>query len=236
MINEGLLGESFCIEKKCGEWVYGKLVSDSYYGFMKNTNLGQKEIYNHKVTAIRTLLLSEPNIKSELISYLSIGSYLKVMDFKKGYAEICINKNQNILNLTKGYIPEQHLRKVDEFQLDWVKIAEKFIGTPYKWGGKSSFGLDCSALVQLSTLNTGHILPRDTKDQIKYEKFIDIDLPTAERGDIIFWHGHVGIFTNKNFIIHANAFTMNVSIEHISKVLLRENLSDYSCIKRFIYK
>jgi cell wall-associated NlpC family hydrolase len=200
---------------------------------MRTANLGHKEINTHKIAAIRTLLLSEPNIKSKLISYLSIGSFIKVTSFKNGFAKINIDKNHNRLKLNKGYIPEQHLIETHELKLDWVKTAENFIGTPYKWGGKSSFGLDCSALVQLSTLNTDHSLPRDTKDQVKYKEFIDIDLSMAERGDIIFWDGHVGIFINKNFIIHANAFTMNVSVEDVSKVLLRENLRKYKCIKRF---
>ena len=65
------------------------------------------------------------------------------------------------------YIPSINLCKINSFVIDWVKTAEMFINIPYKWGGRDSWGIDCSALVQLSLQSSGIFFPRDTVDQKK---------------------------------------------------------------------
>ena len=73
---------------------------------------------------------------------------------------------------------------------------------------------------------------RDTKDQIKYKLFIDIDFEASQKGDIIFWDGHVGIFLDSDFIIHANAQSMKVSVESLQEILSRQATKNIKCIKR----
>ena len=49
-----------------------------------------------------------------------------------------------------AYVPAAHLAPLDWNETDYVAVAERFIGTPYLWGGKTALGLDCSALVQVA--------------------------------------------------------------------------------------
>ena len=115
-------------------------------------------------------------------------------------------------------------------ELDWVKTAEKFLNTPYKWGGKSFFGIDCSGLVQLAILSQYHNASRNSSQQelelgktlytrknsttFNYEN-------SLKRGDLIFWNRHVGIMLNKNDLIHANAYHVCVKKEKLINTIQR---------------
>ena len=103
-------------------------------------------------------------------------------------------------------------------------MAEKFIGTPYKWGGRSAFGIDCSALVQISLQTCLNIdFPRNTSDQIIYALKIGKVVNKIARGHLIFWKGHIAIACDKDTILHANAFHMKVK-KNYSKMLKKDYL------------
>jgi len=76
-----------------------------------------------------------------------------------------------------------------------------FLNIKYLWGGKTSDGIDCSALIQIYFYYNRIFFPRDSKDQIKFcKKKIK---KKFDKGDIIFWKGHVGICLNDSKFIHA---------------------------------
>ena len=79
---------------------------------------------------------------------------------------------------------------------DWVAVAEQFLNVPYRWGGRDSIGIDCSALIQLSLETYGVNFPRDTKLQI-LENYKKIKINNLQRGAIVFWEGHVGVMTDR---------------------------------------
>jgi cell wall-associated NlpC family hydrolase len=107
---------------------------------------------------------------------------------------------------------------------DFVAVAERFLGTPYLWGGKTSLGLDCSGLVQVALAACGIAAPRDSDVQ---EKALgkplasSTDLSKLRRGDLLFWKGHVAIVRDEATLIHANAFHMAVVIEPIEEAIAR---------------
>jgi cell wall-associated NlpC family hydrolase len=104
---------------------------------------------------------------------------------------------------------------------DFVAEALRFIGVPYLWGGRSARGLDCSALVQLALLGTGRPCPRDSDMQAALVG--DELAPDAElrRGDLVFWHGHVGILTEPGTLLHANGHHMAVALEPFAPAAAR---------------
>ena len=123
-----------------------------------------------------------------------------------------------------GYVPSPHLAPLDVDEPDFVAVAERFLGVPYLWGGKTAFGLDCSGLVQVALTAAGLSCPRDSDMQ---EQALGAPTGTAagfadvQRGDLIFWKGHVAVVRDAATLIHANAFHMAVAIEPIADAVAR---------------
>ena len=90
-----------------------------------------------------------------------------------------------------------------------------FKDIPYKWGGKTYKGIDCSALVQIFFKFNNQYCPRDTKDQIKYFKKPN----NIKRNAIIFWKGHVAVCLSKTRLIHAYGPKKKVLSMNVKKTL-----------------
>jgi cell wall-associated NlpC family hydrolase len=119
-----------------------------------------------------------------------------------------------------AYVPAVHLAPLGENETDFVAVAERFLGTPYLWGGKTALGLDCSGLVQVALTACGVSCPRDSDMQ---ERALGTAVPAdpLKRGDLIFWNGHVAIVRDGNSLIHANAYHMAVAIEPVAEAVAR---------------
>ena len=120
----------------------------------------------------------------------------------------------------------RHIIKIGKIINDWVRIAEKLIGTPYVWGGRNSIGLDCSALLQLSYQTYGENIPRNSIDQSLLKKEIIKNKSLLKRGHAVFWKGHVAIMADETNCVHANAFHMEVSKEPLDSIILRTKNHD----------
>src|SRR5262249_17378963 len=126
------------------------------------------------------------------------------------------------------YLFAGHLAPLRSAAPDWVAVAERFVGVPYLWGGKTHAGLDCSGLVQTALEAGGIDAPRDPD---MMESALGSPAPVdarLKRGDLICWKGHVGIAVDSERLLHANGFAMQASLEPLAEVkartLTRENL------------
>ena len=209
IVSEGLYGEKFQVIKKKETYVYGKLLSDNYKGWIKRHDLCVEESVTHRVTKLRTFVYEKNDIKSNVILTLPLGSSINVERSNDKWSKI------NVLNVKSsvGFLLSNDISSIDHQMVDWVTTAEMFINTPYKWGGRNSIGIDCSALLQISLLSSGIQFPRDTSDQILSSKIIEITRNQVSRGSLVYWKGHCAIFTDEINIIHSNAFHMYVKIE-----------------------
>lgn len=208
IINECLYGETISIVQENKNYFLVKSNVNNYKGWIRKDHTGILPKPTHKVDNLRTVILSRPHVKSLLIKYLHFNSEIKTKNYDEFWYEVIGSNFKTI-----GFTPKKHLKKINKLNEDWVTNALKFVGTPYKWGGRTSFGLDCSALVELSLQANGINCPRDTTDQINFFKTEIKSKEDLKRGDLVFWNGHVAIMINRKELLHANAFNMLVNIE-----------------------
>lgn len=218
---ECLYGESVQILDEQLHWAYCKLLTDNYHGWVKKNSLGLLKPSTHRVIVMRSLLYTHNNEKSLTIDYLPMGAQISVKKIENNWAEIYLSSSDDSKT---AYIPANHIIDKKSKIKDWVKIAEQIIGAPYKWGGRDTMGLDCSALLQLSYQSFGQNIPRNTKDQFNIEKKIIKDFNELERGCVVFWEGHVGIMVNKFDCLHSNAFHMKTVVEPLNNIITRIGL------------
>ncbi|KQT53866.1 MULTISPECIES: NlpC/P60 family protein [unclassified Aureimonas] len=218
---EALYGETVLVFETDEEgWSWVQLLSDGYVGYMPTTALGPSlgpsfALPTHRVAVPRTLLFPGPDIKLPPLAGLPMGALVAVRGEAADH-----NATYGLVH-PAGAIVRQHLSLPDAAAEDVVATAERFLGTPYLWGGKSTLGIDCSGLVQLALSMAGCAAPRDADLQ---EQALGAPLPTTEplrRGDLVFWKGHVGLMADKTRLLHANAFHMMVTIEPLADVVAR---------------
>jgi cell wall-associated NlpC family hydrolase len=226
---EGLFGEKITVYEQTQEgWAWGQLETDGYVGWFSSDAIQKAEKPTHRVTALRTFRYPAPELKMPPLSLLSIGSLVSVA----GEAE---TRGLQYAVLADGSaIVAKHLVPLGHTDADWVASAEALLGTPYLWGGRSSLGLDCSALVQLAAQTGGILLPRDS-DMQEAEAGTEIPFDNVSsliRGDLLFWKGHVGIITAPNQLLHANGHTMTVAYEELDKAVARIAATEWGAITK----
>ena len=208
---EALFGETVTVYDTRDGWSWVQLASDGYVGYVEQTALGPPHAATHKVIAERTFLYPEPDIKSPTLAALSLGSELAVAAGEGAMLKLG----------SGGYVAARHAAAIDRFAPDFVAVAEKLVGIPYLWGGKSTKGLDCSGLLQLSMQAAGLGCPRDSDMQAKaLGSAIAKDAP-LKRGDLVFWPGHVGIMIDAQRLLHANGHHMETVIEPLAEAVER---------------
>jgi hypothetical protein len=214
---ECLFGEKVEILDESLDWVYCKLSTDNYHGWVKREGLGKTKNPTHRVVANRTFVYVDKNPKSNYLLYLPLGAQLIIDNIQSEWAKINLYNNKSQV----GYVPSKHIVSLDHRVKDWVAIAEQSLGTPYKWGGRDTIGIDCSALLQLSYQTYGENIPRNTSQQVNLKKKCIKNTDNLKRGCVVFWKGHVGIMIDKFNCIHANAFHMQTKIEPLNQIINR---------------
>ena len=218
--NECLFGEEVKVIQREKKWLLCRLSSDNYLGWIHFDDIGDLPKENYKVSTIRTYIKALPDVKAPEIHYLSFESKIFVEEITDNWAKITLSQSHK---QKFGYVFKNDIKPIDLYNENWVKTAESMINTPYRWGGRDTTGIDCSALLQLSLRSSGRMIPRDTNEQEKYKIFEEVEEKEIDRGTIVFWKGHVGIMTDNNNIIHANAFHMSTKIEPLNEVNKRIN-------------
>jgi cell wall-associated NlpC family hydrolase len=203
-----LFGERFTVYESREGWAWGQAQNDSYVGYLSADALGEAGPPTHRTVALMTPLLPAPDLKRIALDMLPLNALVKIAAIRNGYAQLA----------TGGFVYEKHLAPIDAKSQDWVATAERFIGTPYIWGGKTQAGLDCSGLIQTALAASGVQIPRDT-DMI--EKFLTGESRSRARGDLVFWKGHMGVMLDETRLLHANAFHMAVAIEPLAEAMAR---------------
>nr|WP_250809179.1 NlpC/P60 family protein [Neorhizobium tomejilense] len=211
---ELLWGETVRVFDRADGFAWVQADQDGYVGYLPEAVLGSLDEPTHRIAVPRTFLYPEPELRKPPVGALSMGSRLTVV----GEAETR-GTRYFVLASGEAVIARHCLPIAETLGDDYVAVAEKFIETPYLWGGRSGFGLDCSSLVQLALMMTGQFAPRDSDMQASIGK--EITRGELRRGDLVLWKGHVGIMENAATLLHANGHTMSVARENFEAAVQR---------------
>jgi gamma-D-glutamyl-L-lysine dipeptidyl-peptidase len=207
MITQALMWESVEILEEADNW-YRIRQWDNYTGWVNSFYLTDQPFEDQDGIYIIDRFCpvhSDLGDDSFIVSGLSIGCRIP----EASILEENDNRYKVLLpDSASGWIPKQQLSNLN-LNDSIVNIANRLIGIPYLWGGKSSYGFDCSGFVQTVYLLTGIKLPRDSNYQERYSNFVDISIQNASAGDLIFFSeneniSHVGIYLNDGKFIHCS--------------------------------
>ncbi len=210
---ELLFGETFTVYDVKDGVAWGQAALDGYVGYVALADLVPAGVpATQRVTASSTFVYAKPDLKSPVLRTLPL--HARVTAGAGDYAEIAGG----------GFVYARHLAPLRAAADDFVAVAERFIGVPYLWGGRTPLGFDCSGLVQAALALAGVAAPRDTDMQqaaLGAAVAITPDLQGLKRGDLVFWKGHVGIMRDAVRLLHANAHHMTVASEPLAKAAHR---------------
>lgn len=207
---QALHGEAVTLYEDHEGWGWVQLARDGYVGYMAMAALAAGPIRpTHRVSVNRSFIFPGPDLKIPARDALPLGASVCVRATKGAFAQIG----------DAAFVFLGHLLPCGETQKEFVAVAERLLHAPYLWGGKTSLGIDCSGLLQISLDAAGIDAPRDT-DMQEHALGLPIVAGTGlaglRRGDLIFWRGHVGIMRDATTLLHANAHHMLVASEPLS--------------------
>jgi cell wall-associated NlpC family hydrolase len=202
-----LHGELVRVYEEKDGWAWVQALGDCYVGYVRADALSPDiRAPTHRVTVPGTFVYAAADAKALTGTHLTMNALVCVAESGPAFARL----------VGGGFVPMGHLGGIDETAPDFVAVAERFVGTPYVWGGKTRLGMDCSGLVQVAMHAAGRQCPRDSDMQMAElgtPAEAGRNLDGLQRGDLIFWKGHVAIVSGASILLHANAHHMAVAAE-----------------------
>jgi cell wall-associated NlpC family hydrolase len=209
-VSELLFGERFDVVDIADGWAWGYAARDRYVGYVPADLLAPgAATATHRVVAKAALAFAGPDIKTRVLRTLPMNARLTAEDHDDRFVRTDAGE----------YVHRRHVANVADVAADPVAVALAFIGTPYKWGGRTYAGIDCSGLVQMALDACGIACPRDSDMQAGALGTLAGGAP--RRGDLVFFPGHVGIMADARQLLHANAFHMATVVEPLDDVIAR---------------
>ncbi len=208
-------GEVFTVYEAREGWVWGQNQTDRYVGYVPAACLASSITpATHRIGVPVAFLYPQPTIKTRAVGQLTLNCAVTVTQMTADFAQL--NSGE--------YIYARCLLAPDAVRPDFAATAANLVGVPYLWGGRTPLGLDCSALVQLSLNMAGIFCPRDSDLQrAEMGRMVSPDGKGLlyQRGDLVFFPGHVGLMLDEQHLVHANAHHMQVTTEPLRDVLVR---------------
>ena len=232
--SQAILSEPVSVEEKSGDW--SRIVTpDGYAGWVLSESLTEpSELYtaNLTISRLKAHLYHVKDTEYGPIRSLPLGSQLKGLDFSDArWIKVVLPDG------LEGYVQKGDVETEPKLssKQDLVLFSQNFLGLPYTWGGRSSFGYDCSGFVQMLYAKIGIDLQRNSGQQILDSRFREIEISQLEPGDLIFFGrtkeniGHVGLYIGNQEFIHATPRENKpwIRISHLSDFEWSGNSNTY---------
>jgi cell wall-associated NlpC family hydrolase len=223
-----LLGETFLVQAEKDHFMFGMSRQDGYEGWIHKSQLAlQTEDMSHFVDMPWAHIYPEPNFKTRpimgigFLSRISINAEIE----KEGFVSVP----------GMGWIFKNHIKPLSALgNTDHVYTSMRFLGCPYLYGGRTALGVDCSGLTQLALNRTGIFCPRDSGPQSQ-ELGVPLNRDQVQKGDLVFFPGHVGIMIDNDHVVNASARTMCVDVERLDdldKIYAKDGKGGLTAIRR----
>lgn len=226
---ELLFGESVRVLAYRKGYLRVRAELDGKEGFIPGTALASRQfIPTHRVWVPHVVTSKTRPVQSAEVLHLPMNALVRVRETPDKFSWLSVG----------GWVNHACLKPLHEYETDFVDVALRFRGRPYKWGGRTALGLDCSALIQVSLQACGYQnVPRDSGPQSR-ELGIPVFDGEFRRGDLLYWKGHAAIVLNRHYLLHAADHTMMVVMEPIEEVLARRrkeeplDKQEITCVRR----
>ncbi len=214
---EAVMGDAVTAYGAEEGFAFVQFAHDGYVGYLPEAALGPAQAPTHRVTALRSFLYPGPDLKQPASGWLTLGARVRPTETHGDY-----------LRIAGGYVFAGHCAPLEVVEPDYAATAERLVGTPYLWGGRTSLGLDCSGLVQLCLAQAGIAAPRDADQQERgLGEALPLNVDGLTRGDLVFWRGHVGLMLDATRLLHANGHHMAVAVEPLAEAVARIRETSY---------
>jgi cell wall-associated NlpC family hydrolase len=199
-VSELLPGEGFAVLDFTAGWAWGYCLADHRVGYVEAIELAEPLEPSHIVVEAQAPIQSGGDALAATLSHLPMGSRLR--GDVRGAS----------LEFEGGFVPLSYLRPVGEHEEDPVAVAQRLLGAPYRRGGRSCAGIDCSGLVQIALQLCGLDAPRDTREQRALGEALPDEAP-LKRGDLLFCEDHVGMMVDDRMAIQVSWESQKVAVE-----------------------
>lgn len=211
MTSQVLFGDYFKVLEQTPNWSRIELAFDGYVGWIDN-----KQFRFITENQYNTLKNTPCTLNGDLVEFVASANNL-LAAIPLG-ADVSFLQDSGIN--TDGYVFEGLNVTGKKGRHDIIQTAYMYLNTPYLWGGKTPFGIDCSGMVQMVYKLNGHHMLRDASQQATMGESLSF-IEESEPGDLAFFDNeegriiHVGIILEDNHILHAHGKVRIDRLDHL---------------------
>lgn len=214
MVSQLLFGELFEILEQRNGWYHVRIIHDNYQGWVSTDQADKLDFDEYQALRNQPMILT-----GDLLAFLQDKTHQTSFPVSAG-CSVYFPENGQISLVGKVFHYPGQLLEVSEPQPEMVTDhALLFLNTPYLWGGRSVFGMDCSGFVQLAYKMAGIKIPRDAAIQATQGDTVHL-IHEAKPGDLLFFDNqegeinHVGMLLQEGYIIHSHGKVRIDMIDH----------------------
>jgi hypothetical protein len=204
-------GEHFDAEYCEGDWVIGSCVHDGFVGYVRRDALSKDLVEpTHTIGVMWAPVLRGPFLRFKPCDFLTLGSRIRVVGQQDQFYSLADDVWVYKAHVVEGVLLDPN----------YIAMAEKLVGIPFVWGGRTTYGFDCTGIIQFVLGLAGIPSPRDVPEQAAQ---LGHAVETPQRGDLFFLERrghffHAGLFTSETHVINGGYRFAGVGVQNFAEI------------------